>query len=646
MLVYLKRLFVVIWLVFYAFFCQGQTIDRIVKIQYKLEALAIDLDGLEQTVELSVSNTSGAEFIRGIAATHELNASISPDVNFTISNNFSNAKVIDVFLFLCKEYNLDIDIIGSIINFKLYQAPVVVEVLKQWQPTIPKVSFQQKGSLISLELKNDSLGKVVQELTKKSGLNVILGPDVDPSAKINLFISKVPFEIAINKLAYANGLEVKHNEDDIYVIEKINENNFQYLNDKQRNQNKKSRSSKNQVSGTGELYLEVNEFGKLLVEANDVQLEEIIESVSREFGKNYFLFSKPTERVTLYIENATYDAFLTYLLTGSKYTHQLKDDVYIIGDRSLENLRTSEIYRFKYRTVENIINILPNELKQGVQIAEFRDLNALVLSGGTPQIAELKRFIQEIDQVVPMIQIEVLIVDFSQSSSLSFGLSATLGGDNVPSQTSGTILPEYNMTMNSQSINSLINNFNGFGMVNIGKVSPQFYINLNALEQDGVIKLRSTPKLSTLNGQEAVLSIGQTEYYLQVRNDYIGAQNPSLSRQENWQPVNANLSVTINPIVSSDGYVTLEIGVAQSSFTERVSSTAPPGSVNKDFQSTIRVKNGEMILLGGLEGKSSSNSGDGLPFLSRIPVIKWFFSRRIKANKNTKFNLFIKPTIF
>jgi type IV pilus assembly protein PilQ len=202
------------------------------------------------------------------------------------------------------------------------------------------------------------------------------------------------------------------------------------------------------------------------------------------------------------------------------------------------------------------------------------------------------------------------------------------------------------MTMNSQSINSLINNFNGFGMVNIGKVSPQFYINLNALEKDGVIKLRSTPKLSTLNGQEAVLSIGQTEYYLQVRNDYIGAQNPSLSRQENWQPVNANLSVTINPIVSSDGYVTLDIGVAQSSFTERVSSTAPPGSVNKDFQSTIRVKNGEMILLGGLEGKSSSNSGDGLPFLSRIPVIKWFFSRRIKANKNTKFNLFIKPTIF
>lgn len=621
--------------------------DRIAILEAELEMLSINEKGLDEKVELSVSATPVAEFIRSIAVAHKLNISVSPELRFNISNNFANAEVSDVLLFLCKEYELDIEIIGSIINVKRYHAPVVEKVKVIVPVRIPQVSYIKKDSLLSLDLKNDSLGRIVQEITKKTDINIILGPEVKPNELINLFIKDVPFTAAINKLAYVNNLVVNTNDDNFFILEKKPEPVSK--NDKNRNSldqknNRRNNKQDNQTSGS--FYLEVNEAGKLSVEADDASLNEIISQVSKEYQKNYFLYSALKGNVTLFVENVAYDEFLSYLLTGTDYTHLKKDSVYLIGDRSLEKLRTSEIFRFKFRTVEDIVSVIPGELKKGLQITEFRDLNGLVLSGGKPQIDELKRFLEQIDQVVPMVQIEVLIVDVSKSTNLNFGISATLGGDGVPDRTSGTILPEYNMNLNSESINSLINNFNGLGLVNLGKVTSQFYMNINALEKDGLIKVKSTPKLSTINGQEAVLSIGQTEYYLQVNNSFIGSQNPSLSRQENWQPVNANLSITINPMVSSDGNVTLTIGVTQSNFTERVSSTAPPGTVNKDFQSTIRVKNGEMILLGGLENKSTSNSGDGFPFLSRIPIIKWLFSRRIKEDKESKFNLFIKPTVF
>ena len=52
-----------------------------------------------------------------------------------------------------------------------------------------------------------------------------------------------------------------------------------------------------------------------------------------------------------------------------------------------------------------------------------------------------------------------------------------------------------------------------------------------------------------------------------------------------------------------------------------------------------------MVLLGGLEEKATRESGSGVPFLSRIPVIKWFFSSRTKEKSRSKLNIFIKPTV-
>ena len=89
----------------------------------------------------------------------------------------------------------------------------------------------------------------------------------------------------------------------------------------------------------------------------------------------------------------------------------------------------------------------------------------------------------------------------------------------------------------------------------------------------------------------------------------------------------------------------MEIHVKQSTFTTRISPTAPPGTINRDFKSLLRIKNNEMIMLGGLEEKGSDETGSGLPLLSRIPVLKWFFGTRSKTKKDNKLTLFIRPVV-
>ena len=59
----------------------------------------------------------------------------------------------------------------------------------------------------------------------------------------------------------------------------------------------------------------------------------------------------------------------------------------------------------------------------------------------------------------------------------------------------------------------------------------------------------------------------------------------------------------------------------------------------------IRVRNDEMVMLGGMETISKTEAGDGLPVLSRIPIIKWFFSSRSRSKSKSVQVVFIKPTI-
>ncbi|PHK28124.1 type II and III secretion system protein, partial [Nostoc linckia z16] len=213
-------------------------------------------------------------------------------------------------------------------------------------------------------------------------------------------------------------------------------------------------------------------------------------------------------------------------------------------------------------------------------------------------------------------------------------------------KTGGSLFPSGDMTLNGSSVNSLIDAFNGLGIVKLGKVTEAFYLNLKFLEDNSVIKIESTPKIATISGHEAKLAIGETSYYFEQNNQLLtGGISNNILQSGSWKSTEANLSVTIKPNVSADENVTLNISVEKSSFLARVGETAPPGKATQKFQSLVRVKNNEMVLLGGLDELQKENSGSGVPLISRIPVISWFFSSRRKSKSNSKLHIFIRPTI-
>jgi Type II secretory pathway, component PulD len=315
----------------------------------------------------------------------------------------------------------------------------------------------------------------------------------------------------------------------------------------------------------------------------------------------------------------------------------------VIGDNKSPGMKEFKVIQLQNRSVEKILDFVPADIKSDVDLKEFPELNSVLASGLPDRIRAVEMFMRSIDKVVPVILIEIMIVDLKKTNGLSTGISAGLG--DKPSVTKGTLYPGVDMSFSAQSVNNLINSFNGFGSVTLGKVTPNFYLSLKALETDNIIDLRSTPKLSALNGHDASLTIGSTKYYREQQSNVYGSLTAQTNTIENFKSNDANLTVKIKPSVSGNDQITLDIDVQQEDFTDQIKEFAPFNKIKREFKSLIRVRNQEMILLGGLEEKSDREDGSGVPFLSRIPIIKWLFSNKTKTKVKSKLNIFIKPTI-
>ncbi len=616
----------------------AQDLERFTVIENKLKELSKDNIGLNNKVELSVNGVSIQEFIRGIGTANNLNVSIDNGLNSKIVNNFTNVTVADVLLFLCKKYDLDISFVGNIMSIKQYEAPAKPS--EKYQSKKINVSYDKAADLLTLDFNNDSLSLVAKELTKVSQKNVVFAPDLTGKL-VSGYIQQMPFNAAMEKFAFANSFKVTPTDDNFYLLEKLDAGTD--------NNNTKGKSKGKVPANSPGLNVEVGVDKLVTVEANDVAISDILNAVSSEMKNNYFLFTVPKGNTSLNIKNATYDQFLNRLFNNTDFTFKKDGEIYLIGDRNIEGLRLTKLFQLKYRTVDKVIDVIPSELKKNVDVKAFNDQNSLILSGSQPRIEEIEAFLRDIDRVVPVISIEVIIMDISNFHNVSTGIKATLGdgGANQPSKTSGQVFPGVNIAATSTSINNVITGINGLGIVNLGKVTPNFYVTLQLMEDNGDLKINSTPLLATLNGHEAKMNISETRYYLQQTTNVTSNNSTNVANSQQYIPLNAEFSLTIHPIVSGDEQITLDINVKKQSFTTQygINGTGPFGTSTRDFQSLIRIKNQEMIMLGGLDEENKSQTGSGVPILSRIPVLKWFFGLRTKKVSKSKLTIFIKPTV-
>ncbi len=611
-------------------------------IQAKLDSLSATAPGLRQNVQLQI-NGSIQQYLEGIASINNLNISVDPKLSFSVNDNLNGVTAENILIFLAKKYNLDIVVTGSIIYVTSYEDP------GQFVKAPPKeinAKYNPTDNSLSVALNNDTLTAVAKKISQISGKNVIVPGSLNGKL-VSGFIESAPFETALDKIAFSNNIKMVKTNDGFFIFQPLEDNEELYVNGDNSTAVRRAFKPAAATSGGGGasgVYARTVD-GKKLVSADAVgaPLINLVKQASQELGKNYALYSDIKGSIDVHVTGVPYDQFLDILFKGTSYTFQEDNGVYLIGDSKLSGLKAFKAVHLQNRSIDTVVAMIPAELKKNIEIKEFKEQNTLLLSGSAADTRDVANIITQLDELVPVILIEVTMIDIHKTNTISTGITAGVS-DSV--KTGGTILPGVNFTFSANGINSFLNSLSKITSINLGQVVPNFYATIQALESNANTEVRAVPKLTALNGHSAKLSIGNKLYYKNTTQNLIPSSATTTSVLTNvYTPVEADLSVEIKPVVSGDDQVTLNIGVVVSDFTSIPTDGSPPPESISQFNSSLRVHSNDTILLGGMERTENDLTTSGVPLLSRIPILKWIFSARTKTASKVITVLFIKPTI-
>lgn len=594
--------------------------DQLEGVRQRLDLLVQTDPAFSSEVDLSVGNMPIGDLLRNVAKASNVSIGFVGDGSMTVNCNLNRARIDDIIYYLCSQYDLDIDVVGNIVSvFSRQQEAEIFE---------PKVTYDRDSSFLSYDLKNISLEQASRAIADISGINIIY-PQPLAAKEVSGYMVGVSAEAGLLALAESNGMRAFSDTPNVWNFEPADP--------------EAGAASYTFTRRITEEQLIVDSTGLITVQVQSASINDIIRTVCQELGLNYYFISPVDGQTSLYLKNVGLHTLFKVLFTGTNYSYYEEEGIFMFGASAEQVLSSVKVVRMHNRTISRIMEVIPEYIREGVRVQLFGDLNSLVLSGDQRSVARVEQFLKSIDQTVPLVTIEVIIVDSKKSRKNEQGLSLGIGSE--ASVTGGQFSPGVNMDLSASAINRLLNHVSGFASVNLGKVGPNFYANLQMLEGTGNITLESTPKLSTLNGREAELTSGERRFYKEVNESLMGSQNPIQTSSYVWKSIDANLTVKIVPFVSGNEEITLTINIEQTEFTTKEEETAPPGTSTRSFKSEIRVQNEEMVLLGGIERNVQEKSSSGLPFIARIPILKWIFGRSVDNKEAHKLNVFIKPTV-
>jgi general secretion pathway protein D len=178
---------------------------------------------------------------------------------------------------------------------------------------------------------------------------------------------------------------------------------------------------------------------------------------------------------------------------------------------------------------------------------------------------------------------------------------------------------------------------------------------LSLLETFGKVKVLSSPKISVLNNQTAMLKVVDNVVYFLIKNDSTttttGTTNNFTSTP---QSVSVGLVMSVTPQISENGSILLNVRPTISSLKGAGKTDPTPGLAvanvvpeiqTREMESMLRLSDGEVAVMGGLMEDRINYNTNEIPGLGGIPVLGNFFSNRNDTTTKTELVIFLKPTI-
>ena len=357
---------------------------------------------------------------------------------------------------------------------------------------------------------------------------------------------------------------------------------------------------------------------QLNIELNGVTLQEAFDLVAAE-SKTFW---KPMTRNTIFVA-----------ADNPAKRKELEENV--IKAFYLSNLTAPTELQDLVNTLRSVLDV--------TRVQQLVSQEAIVIRGTPDQILLAEKIVSDFDQAPPEVVVDFALMEVSRDkvhtlginppTSASVQLQANIGSNS--SNINGGSTNGSNSSTTSSSLGS--SSGNGINLNSLANLNATDFAttissaNATALFTDSSTKIIQNPQIRSLNGQKASLKIGQ-RVPTATGSYSSGISGFAVSGLVNtqFQYIDVGVNVDITPHIHPDGEVTLKIALDVSS----VINQQPIGGINepvigqRKVEHEIRLKDGEVSLLGGMLQQQDAQSLTGIPGLSQIPILKYLFSQK------------------
>ena len=453
----------------------------------------------------------------------------------------------------------------------------------------PQVQASTPQSKISLDLKGMDVVDVLKMLATRATMNIVIGKNV--SGKVTILLKDVDVKDAFEIVVLANDLACDTKGG---IINVMTQRDYELLYGERYQDKKQAKIIQLKYAKAADISKALN------------QIKTNIGKVVIDEGSN------------------------TLVLVDAPEALKQMEDFLQKTDLPME----TRVFSLDYAQAEKINTKLQEAITKGIGSIKFDErTNKLVVRDYPDKLNEISKIITAFDEKTPQVLIDAQLIEVDPSDKFEMGVNWDYW------------IKKYFEFRSALPISTASTLFLGTVQSGTPDAPGKYKAIIDVLRTIGDTKILSSPRIMVLNNQEAKIHVGKKEAYITSTTSQGGSGNTVTSQTVNFVDTGITLSVT--PTINKEGFITIKIKpeVSEATSVDLLSDgqkTSVPIVTSSDAETTVMVKDGVTVIMGGLAKDKKEKTVKKIPILGDIPGVGFLF--RSTSDNVTKTDLVILLT--
>lgn len=333
--------------------------------------------------------------------------------------------------------------------------------------------------------------------------------------------------------------------------------------------------------------------------------------------------------VTLDLVDVPFEEALNRICIPFGLTYRLMDGgYYLVGAATTDNptfalLSDIHVVKVRYQNADTVSRLLTESYKPFVKVDS--ETNTIVITASPEMIARIQSDIAMIDRPIRQVMLQVLVTELSDGARKALGTEWQWESSKPSSNVEGAL------SFTAGVLTTAL----GYGPTSIS----DFLVALKAEVQKGKAEIHANPRIVTLDGKPAEIFLGEEQQHIVLVESESGQ---SISRQRIVAETGIRLKFT--PRISDEGEITISVE-PEVSIVTGTNKEGFPIIASRRASTTVRVRDGETFVLGGLVSEINVKSTTKVPLLGDLPLLGKLFRSENSSSTETEILIMVTPVI-